>query len=113
MLQLVTLMVQIGNKNFTLICKEIGVILTGDSGSPRYIEVRLTKFALDVVFNNKITNWISSYDGRGKEPITLPIKFPLLLARGVEGLVDFPQKIIHNFNEAIDSSIKVLKGIKT
>ena len=71
-----------------------GNISTGDKAAHRYIEVRLTKFKLlDVVFNNKITNWISSYDGRGKEPVTLPIKFPLLLVHGVEELtLDYLQK---------------------
>ena len=90
-----------------------GNTATGDrAAAPRYIEVRLTKFALDVVFNNKITNWISSYDGRGKEPVTLPVKFPLLLAHGVEGIaVGLSTKIMpHNFKELIDASIKVLKG---
>ncbi len=109
-------MVQIGNKNLLLDMQgNWGNVATGDrAAAPRYIEVRLTKFALDVVFNNKITNWISSYDGRGKEPVTLPIKFPLLLAHGVEGIaVGLSTKIMpHNFNELIDASIKVLKGIK-
>jgi len=109
-------MVQIGNKNLLLDMQgNWGNVATGDrAAAPRYIEVRLTKFSLDVVFNNKITNWISSYDGRGKEPVTLPIKFPLLLAHGVEGIaVGLSTKIMpHNFNELIDASIKVLKGIK-
>ena len=109
-------MVQIGNKNLLLDMQgNWGNISTGDkAAAARYIEVRLTKFALDVVFNNKITNWISSYDGRGKEPVTLPIKFPLLLVHGVEGIaVGLSTKIMpHNFNELIDASIKVLKGIK-
>ena len=109
-------MVQIGNKNLLLDMQgNWGNVATGDkAAAPRYIEVRLTKFALEVVFNNKITNWISSYDGRGKEPVTLPIKFPLLLAHGVEGIaVGLSTKIMpHNFNELIDASIKVLKGIK-
>ena len=109
-------MVQIGNKNLLLDMQgNWGNVATGDkAAAPRYIEVRLTKFALDVVFNNKITNWISSYDGRGKEPVTLPIKFPLLLVHGVEGIaVGLSTKIMpHNFNELIDASIKVLKGIK-
>ena len=107
-------MVQIGNKNLLLDMQgNWGNTATGDrAAAPRYIEVRLTKFALDVVFNNKITNWISSYDGRGKEPVTLPIKFPLLLAQGVEGIaVGLSTKIMpHNFKELIDASIKVLKG---
>lgn len=108
-------MVQIGNKNLLLDMQgNWGNTATGDrAAAPRYIEVRLTKFALDVVFNNKITNWISSYDGRGKEPVTLPIKFPLLLAHGVEGIaVGLSTKIMpHNFNELIDASVKVLKGV--
>ena len=106
--------VQIGNKNLLLDMQgNWGNTATGDrAAAPRYIEVRLTKFALDVVFNNKITNWISSYDGRGKEPVTLPVKFPLLLAHGVEGIaVGLSTKIMpHNFKELIDASIKVLKG---
>jgi len=109
-------MVQIGNKNLLLDMQgNWGNTATGDrAAAPRYIEVRLTKFALDVVFNNKITNWISSYDGRGKEPVTLPVKFPLLLAHGVEGIaVGLSTKIMpHNFNELIDASIKILKGVK-
>ena len=78
-------MVQIGNKNLLDMQGNWGNTTTMIGPCPRYIEV-LTKFALDVVFNNKITNWISSYDGRGKEPITSTIKFPLLLAHGVEGM---------------------------
>ena len=109
-------MVQIGNKNLLLDMQgNWGNIATGDrAAAPRYIEVRLTKFALDVVFNNKITEWISSYDGRGKEPVTLPIKFPLLLVHGVEGIaVGLSTKIMpHNFNELIDASIKILKGVR-
>ena len=109
-------MVQIGNKNLLLDMQgNWGNIATGDrAAAPRYIEVRLTKFALDVVFNNKITEWISSYDGRGKEPVTLPIKFPLLLMHGVEGIaVGLSTKIMpHNFNELIDASVKILKGVK-
>ncbi len=92
-----------------------GNILTGDSAAaPRYIEARLSKFALEVVFNPKTTNWALSYDGRNKEPITLPVKFPLLLAQGVEGIaVGLACKILpHNFNELIDASIQVLKGKK-
>ncbi|ALO16218.1 DNA gyrase subunit A [Salinivirga cyanobacteriivorans] len=87
--------------------------LTGDSAAaPRYIEARLSKFALDVVFNPKITEWKLSYDGRNEEPITLPVKFPLLLAQGVEGIaVGLAAKILpHNFNELIDASIDYLKG---
>ena len=109
-------MVQIGQKDLILDMQgNWGNIATGDSAAaPRYIEVRLTQFALDVVFNKKITNWSSSYDGRGKEPTTLPVKFPLLLNHGVEGIaVGLSTKILsHNFNELIDASVKVLKGIK-
>jgi topoisomerase-4 subunit A len=109
-------MVQIGNKNLLLDMQgNWGNTATGDrAAASRYIEVRLTKFALDVVFNSKITKWISSYDGRGQEPVTLPVKFPLLLAHGVEGIaVGLSTKILpHNFNELIDASIKVLKGVK-
>lgn len=92
-----------------------GNILTGDSAAaPRYIEARLSKFALDVVFNPKTTNWVLSYDGRNKEPVTLPVKFPLLLAQGVEGIaVGLACKILpHNFIELIDASIQILKGKK-
>ena len=109
-------MVQIGQKNLLLDMQgNWGNIATGDrAAAPRYIEVRLTPFALDVAFNKKITKWNSSYDGRGKEPETLPVKFPLLLAHGVEGIaVGLSTKILpHNFNELIDASIKVLKGVK-
>jgi len=90
-----------------------GNILTGDNAAaPRYIEARLSKFANDVVFNPKTTLWKSSYDGRNKEPITLPVKFPLLLAQGVEGIaVGMASKILpHNFIELIDACIKHLKG---
>ncbi len=90
-----------------------GNILTGDSAAaPRYIEARLTKFALDVVFNPKTTVWKMSYDGRNEEPVTLPVKFPLLLAQGVEGIaVGLASKILpHNFNELIDASIAYLKN---
>lgn len=85
-----------------------GNILTGDgAAAPRYIEARLTKFAQDVVFNTKTTEWKLSYDGRNKEPVTLPVKFPLLLAHGIEGIaVGLASKILpHNFNELIDASI--------
>ena len=109
-------MVQLGQKNLLLDMQgNWGNTATGDkAAAPRYIEVRLTPFALDVAFNKKITTWNSSYDGRGKEPETLPVKFPLLLAHGVEGIaVGLSTKILpHNFNELIDASIKVLKGIK-
>ena len=92
-----------------------GNILTGDSAAAaRYIEARLTPFALEVVFNPKTTQWQLSYDGRNKEPITLPVKFPLLLAMGVEGIaVGLSCKILpHNFNELIDASIAALRGKK-
>jgi topoisomerase-4 subunit A len=92
-----------------------GNILTGDSAAaPRYIEARLSKFALDILYNPKTTNWQLSYDGRNKEPITLPVKFPLLLAHGVEGIaVGLACKMLpHNFNELIDASIQVLRGRK-
>ena len=109
-------MVQIGQKELLLDMQgNWGNTATGDrAAAPRYIEVRLTPFALDVVYNKKITKWSSSYDGRGKEPQTLPVKFPLLLAHGVEGIaVGLSTKILpHNFNELIDASIKVLKGVK-
>ena len=109
-------MVQLGQKNLLLDMQgNWGNTATGDrAAAPRYIEVRLTPFALDVAFNKKITNWNSSYDGRGREPETLPVKFPLLLAHGVEGIaVGLSTKILpHNFNELIDASVKVLKGIK-
>ena len=89
-----------------------GNILTGDgAAAPRYIEARLSKFALETVFNPKTTEWRSSYDGRNKEPITLPIKFPLLLAQGVEGIaVGLNSKILpHNFNELCDACIAHLR----
>lgn len=110
-------MVQIGQKELLLDCQgNWGNILTGDrAAAPRYIEVRLSKFALDVAFNAKTTEWASSYDSRGKEPVTLPMKFPMLLAQGVEGIaVGLACKILpHNFNELIDASIKILKGKRT
>src|SRR4030043_1707921 len=90
-----------------------GNIFTGDgAAAPRYIEARLSKFALDVVFNPKTTEWKLAYDGRNKEPVTLPVKFPLLLAMGVEGIaVGLASKILpHNFNEIIDASIDYLQG---
>ena len=109
-------MVQVGQKELLLDMQgNWGNIATGDrAAAPRYIEVRLTPFALDVVYNKKITDWSASYDGRGKEPQTLPVKFPLLLAHGVEGIaVGLSTRILpHNFNELIDASIKVLKGIR-
>lgn len=107
-------LVQLGQKDLLIDAQgNWGNILTGDSAAaPRYIEARLTKFALEVVFNPKVTNWKSSYDGRGNEPVELPVKFPLLLAQGVEGIaVGLSTKILpHNFLELIDASIKVLRG---
>ena len=107
-------MVQIGQKDLLIDTQgNWGNILTGDrAAASRYIEARLSKFALDVIFNPKITNWQSSYDGRRKEPINLPVKFPLLLAQGAEGIaVGLSTKILsHNFNELIDASIKYLKN---
>lgn len=109
-------MVQIGQKDLLIDCQgNWGNIYTGDrAAAPRYIEARLTKFALEVVFNAKTTKWLSSYDGRNKEPDTLPVKFPLLLTQGVEGIaVGLACKMLpHNFNELIDGSIKILKGKK-
>ncbi|MES2837587.1 MAG: DNA gyrase/topoisomerase IV subunit A [Bacteroidota bacterium] len=107
-------MVQLGQKDLLIDMQgNWGNILTGDNAAAaRYIEARLSKFALDVVFNPKTTNWQPSYDGRNKEPITLPIKFPLLLAQGVEGIaVGLATKIMpHNFIELIDASIDILRG---
>lgn len=107
-------LVQLGQKELLIDCQgNWGNILTGDSAAaPRYIEARLSKFALDVVFNPKTTEWQSSYDGRNREPITLPVKFPLLLAQGVEGIaVGLSSKILpHNFNELCDAAIAYLKG---
>ena len=99
-------MVQLGQKDLLIDTQgNWGNTLTGDgAAAPRYIEARLTKFALEVVFNPKTTEWTPSYDGRNKEPVTLPVKFPLLLAQGVEGIaVGLACKILpHNFNELID-----------
>ena len=107
-------MVQIGQKDLLIDTQgNWGNILTGDrAAASRYIEARLSKFALNVIFNPKVTNWQSSYDGRRKEPINLPVKFPLLLAQGAEGIaVGLSTKILsHNFNELIDASIKYLKN---
>ena len=107
-------LVQLGQKNYLIDCQgNWGNILTGDSNAaPRYIEARLSKFAKEVVFNPKTTNWMTSYDGRNQEPVELPIKFPLLLAQGTEGIaVGLASKILpHNFNELIDASIAVLQG---
>ena len=109
-------MVQIGQKNLLLDMQgNWGDPITGDSAAaPRYIEARLSKFALEVVFNADTTEWQSSYDGRNKEPITLPVKFPLLLAQGAEGIaVGLATKVMpHNFIELIDASIEVLKGTR-
>ncbi|ADY30801.1 DNA gyrase/topoisomerase IV subunit A [Cellulophaga lytica] len=109
-------MVQIGQKDLLIDTQgNWGNILTGDrAAASRYIEARLSKFALDVVFSPKITEWQQSYDGRKKEPVNLPVKFPLLLAQGAEGIaVGLSTKILpHNFIELIDSSIKHLKGQK-
>lgn len=109
-------MVQIGQKNLLIDCQgNWGDPVTGDSAAaPRYIEARLTKFALEVVFNPQTTVWQLSYDGRNKEPITLPVKFPLLLAQGADGIaVGLATKILpHNFNELIDASIEVLRGVR-
>lgn len=107
-------MVQMGQKELLIDMQgNWGNILTGDrAAASRYIEARLSKFALDVVFNPKTTDWQASYDGRKKEPVHLPVKFPLLLAQGAEGIaVGLSTKILpHNFNELIDASIKYLKG---
>ena len=107
-------LVQLGQKNYLIDCQgNWGNILTGDSNAaPRYIEARLTKFAKEVVFNPKTTNWMTSYDGRNQEPVELPIKFPLLLAQGAEGIaVGLASKILpHNLNELIDASIAHLQG---
>ena len=109
-------MVQIGQKNLLIDCQgNWGDPVTGDSAAaPRYIEARLSKFALDVVFNPDTTDWQASYDGRNREPITLPVKFPLLLAQGAEGIaVGLATKILpHNFIELLDASIEVLKGTR-
>ena len=106
-------LVQLGQKDLLIDCQgNWGNILTGDgAAAPRYIEARLSKFALDVVFNPKTTEWQASYDGRNKEPITLPVKFPLLLAQGVEGIaVGLSSKILpHNFNELCDAAISYLR----
>lgn len=107
-------LVQMGQKDLLIDCQgNWGNILTGDrSAAPRYIEARLSKFALDVVFNPKTTDWQLSYDGRNKEPITLPVKFPLLLAQGAEGIaVGLSSKLLpHNLNEICDAAIKYLRG---
>lgn len=107
-------LVQLGQKELLIDCQgNWGNILTGDSAAaPRYIEARLSEFAKEVVFNPKTTEWMSSYDGKNQEPVNLPIKFPLLLAQGAEGIaVGLASKILpHNFNEIIDAAIAYLKG---
>ncbi|MCD8211385.1 MAG: DNA gyrase/topoisomerase IV subunit A [Prevotella sp.] len=107
-------LVQLGQKDLLIDCQgNWGNILTGDrAAASRYIEARLSKFALDVLFNSKTTEWQLSYDGRNKEPITLPAKFPLLLAQGAEGIaVGLSSKVLpHNFNEICDAAISYLHG---
>ncbi|MDE5740571.1 MAG: DNA gyrase/topoisomerase IV subunit A [Bacteroidaceae bacterium] len=107
-------LVQMGQKNLLIDCQgNWGNILTGDDAAAgRYIEARLSKFALDILFNPKTTEWKLSYDGRNKEPISLPVKFPLLLAQGVEGIaVGLSSKILpHNFNELCDAAVHYLHG---
>lgn len=107
-------LVQLGQKDLLIDTQgNWGNILTGDSAAaPRYIEARLSEFALETVFSPKITEWTLSYDGRKKEPVTLPIKFPLLLAQGVEGIaVGLSSKILpHNFNEILDAAVAYLRG---
>lgn len=107
-------LVQLGQKEFLVDAQgNWGNIFTGDgAAAPRYIEARLSKFALDVLFSPKVTLWKQSYDGRNKEPQTLPVKFPLLLAQGVEGIaVGLASKILpHNFNELCDASVAYLRG---
>ena len=109
-------MVNMGQKDLLIDTQgNWGNILTGDgAAAPRYIEARLSKFALDVLFNPKITEWAASYDGRKKEPVNLPAKFPIVLAQGAEGIaVGLSTTILpHNFNELIDASIKILQGKK-
>ena len=107
-------LVQLGQKGLLIDCQgNWGNILTGDSNAaPRYIEARLSKFAKEVVFDPEITNWMNSYDGRNQEPTELPVRFPLLLAQGTEGIaVGMASKILpHNFNELLDASVKILEG---
>lgn len=107
-------LVQLGQKDLLVDCQgNWGNVFTGDgAAAPRYIEARLSKFALEVLFNPKTTEWKPSYDGRNKEPITLPVKFPLLLAQGAEGIaVGLSSKILpHNFNELCDAAVSHLKG---
>ena len=107
-------LVQLGQKGLLIDCQgNWGNILTGDSNAaPRYIEARLSKFAKEVVFDPKITHWMTSYDGRNQEPTELPVRFPLLLAQGTEGIaVGMASKILpHNFNELLDASVSILEG---
>ncbi len=106
-------MIQLGQKDLLIDMQgNWGNLLTGDSAAaPRYIEARLTPFALEVIFSPKVTTWASSYDGRNKEPVTFPVKFPLLLAQGAEGIaVGLSTKILpHNFNEILESLIDALR----
>ena len=107
-------LVQLGQKGLLIDCQgNWGNILTGDSNAaPRYIEARLSKFAKEVVFDPKVTHWMTSYDGRNQEPTELPVRFPLLLAQGTEGIaVGMASKILpHNFNELLDASVSILEG---
>ena len=107
-------LVQLGQKGFAIDCQgNWGNVLTGDpNAAARYIEARLSKFAKEVIFDRKVTRWMTSYDGRNQEPVELPVRFPLLLAQGTEGIaVGMASKILpHNFNELIDASIAILEG---
>src|ERR1041384_5106326 len=107
-------MVNIGHKDLLIETQgNWGDVRTGDSAAaPRYIEARLSKFALEIAFNAQTTNWQLSYDGRKQEPVTLPMKFPLLLAQGADGIaVGLSTKILpHNFNELCEASVKYLRG---
>ena len=105
-------MIQLGQKDLLIDTQgNWGNLLTGDPAAARYIEARLTPFALEVIFSPKVTTWASSYDGRNKEPVTFPVKFPLLLAQGAEGIaVGLSTKILpHNFNEILESLINSLR----
>ena len=106
-------LVQLGQKGYAIDCQgNWGNILTGDSNAaPRYIEARLSKFAKEVIFDPKVTHWMTSYDGRNQEPTELPVRFPILLAQGTEGIaVGMQSRILpHNFNELIDASVAILK----
>ncbi|MGD3478547.1 DNA gyrase subunit A, partial [Xanthomonas citri pv. citri] len=107
-------MVQIGQRELLIDMQgNWGNILTGDgAAASRYIEARISKFGHEVLYSPKITVWQASYDGRRNEPVNLPVKFPLLLAQGAEGIaVGLSTKVLpHNFNELIDASVKILKG---